>query len=1201
MKNANVMNTKAIAQNFMINTKLALQNTRQLAMKRNDNRIIFNIVVNAYGVEVTTSPMGENKGVRIGAFKSEEDITVVTGNSVKRIVKGKSLALFTKTCISIMFENTEKIHQYMDGGIYINYKGSDTKFYYMDGDILRNLTTDDVADTEEILNEEGTLLESVRWYRDPGYTPSQKRKVQAILFDVTDGVEEVGRMLDAATSGAYGIMEGNSMNLIQMIKCTARMFQWMAPSKEIGKIASYAIYNGDWKDAAGDKLWDGMSFISATFYAACIAKILGVSVNPEAVIGEIVQNRPVTAKQLSVVTEDLFIDIMMGMVESVHYRREDITPAIAQLIIDGGKGKGPLANKMIVIGDSATPELLMDRNAIKADFDFTRIATLDVLDIAKASKARTSMQMLNKLIEKDRNGGLRLLKAICDENILKDLTTTVLDRKPRVPSIKEFQSDRMWLTNVVSYIAPTYATTKDKSMFRNLVDNMVKGYFKAINKIKFELDGANLRLISDPGQLLGASNLLKFGEVFSKEAERFFKGKQLPQSEWKVTVFKYPTIGVEECYTATVVSGREIKNRIRDLKASKQVKIALTGFFLKMSNSAVCVPAIEDLKNLLAGMDFDYDGATLVFDEEFNRIMHTDIRPVIIKIMDDKKPVVKRSTLGMTLAEKLTQQKAFIENGSMNKTFAFNTSNFIDPFIKEMLNGNKSIGDVTNTNEIQIALSRDPKKALQILRKAFGEGSKDMYIGLMPAIHLIDGQEVDVYVVTPATIDQIIEEIKTVKYTDANIKKIFADINMIFRFYQEKIIDAAKTGEEIEIKIEIGRLTWAMSLTKMVGGINWAGGEFIAELDSSIHAKKDTFQDLFYKVKAKVLNELREVMNTHVCTAEQSFSTTELAMFQQYAHASHKGLIDSMYMLKLLYNDLVGGHTERMAGASEDEQNDYKSEFRADMEVLTAFARRLTSKYSPVERARIAKYVSMVSLMNSNGKRVLNLRADGGSQFAALLLPEEYLLMINSDFAEVTFAGEPLLVGNTYKAGDMVAFTHGIAANDVVAADLNGVFEIKEFDGRLYATKEIVDLVTIPEPEMVAPIKLKDSSIDGRVDEVMSLLSNSAEVLIYARTTKQGSAKVNDYALYVQEGDQLVKVADIDTRGALYNQMIDGAKGKVMKISRNKVEGFKAEKAKDSLIVMIHDLVLVDANPEIDHEPSLETFGGFEIIESDDL
>lgn len=1190
------------AGTFTIETKQGLQNARKLVMKRSSNRSIYNVVIEAGRVGVSISPMGENKGVRIGAFKAEKSIAVVTDVGVIRINEKDSFAPFTKTAISVMFENTEKIHQYMDGGIYISYRGSNTKFYYMDGRQLRDMLTDESVDHSSVFKEDGSIKRAVRWYRDPGYTPSQKRKVQAMMFDVTNGNEDLGYMLDEATSGAYGIMKGKKLNLVQMIKTTARMFQWLAPSKEFGKVGTYAIYNGDWVDANGDKLWDGMSFIDSNFYASCVSSILGVAVSPFAASGEIVQNRPVTAKQLSVVVPEMFIRVLTAKWKKVHYRREDITPEIAQKIMDGGNGKGELANVLVVIGDSETPELLMDRNAIKADFDFTTVATLDVLDIAKASPSRTSMQMLNKLVEKDRKSALLLIKSICDVSVINDLKRTLLDRKPNVPSIKNFESDRMWLTNVVGDIAPLYATTKDKSMYRSMTENMVKGYLKGINKLKFELPGANLRLISDPSQMLGGENILRFGEVFSKEAERHFKKLGTPEAEWKVTAFKYPSIGTEEYYAATVVSSREMKRRIKELKATKTVKYALTDFFLQLSNSALVVPAIEDLKSMLAGMDFDYDGATVIFDTEFNRIMHNNSRPVIIKIQDDKKVVAKSTPWGKgTMLDQLKKDRAYAENKSVNESYEFGTSNFIDPFIQEMLNGNKSIGDVTNTNEIQIALSRDPEKAREILKKAFPEGRKDNYIGFLPMIDFVDGQEVDVYVVTPMMIDQIIEEIKTVKFTDANIKKIFFDLNIVYRFYQEKIIDAAKTGEQITVKVEIGRLTWAMSLTNMVGEVNWDKQVLTANLDPSIAKKKDSFQDLFFKVKAKIMNEVQQVMNEVVCVAEQKFETHELAMFQEFAHKSHRSLIDSMFMLKLLYNDVTGGYISRMEEAnSQEAKNLYKEEYKADLAVLSAFARRLTADFSAVDRARIAKYVSMVSKQYSNGSPTLSLRVDGGSQFAALILPEEYLLMIDAHFSEVKFAGEELIIGKTYKEGDIVSFKHGVAEHDVVAADLNGEYEIKELNGRLYATKMIADLITIPEAEDVAPVRLKESSIKGRVDEVMELLSNAEEVLVYARTFKEGTKRVNDYALYIEKDGTVVKVAEIDTEGGLYNKTIDGAKAKVSRISRNMVNT-KDNNKKESLIVVLKDLHIVDASEDSDYEPAELEAPAIEIEESDDL
>lgn len=1175
-----------------IDTKTGLNNVRRMALAKSDNRTVYAVNVTKAGNFLSTTKMAENLGCRLGAFPVEKSIAVLSGSNVVRIDAAITNYGFTKSFIVLTFETMDKVHQYLGKGIYIHFQGARTRCFYHDADVIRDLATDEEVDSSKVFKAPGVLRHGVRHYQAPGYTPSQQRKDQVLLFDTTKGWDTVASMVNEATYGAYKVFRGNKMYFKNLVKAVARMFQWQAPSKDFGTIGTYAIVNKEWTDVEGNKLWDGMSFIDSEFYASCMSELVGVKVAPESVEGEIVQNRPFTAKQLSVVVNANYVRALMATTEVVRFSTVD--DAAAAAIVAGGKGKGDLADKMIIVGDAEIPEVIMDRNALKTDFDFNIKGHLNVLDIAKVSQANTSMQMLEKLIVKDRNAAVLFIKKMFDEQIIKEITDTVLDRDVRVPAIRDLESDRMWLTQIAQSIAPNYAVTKDKAMFRNIVENMVKRHMNMINKLKLAVEGSNLRLISDPAQMLGATNLLKFGEVFSKDAEKFFKGQGVAESEWKVTVFKYPTMGMKEFYAARVVGTAELKKRIKALAVSADVKKVLLGFYMTVAPAALVMPAVELLKSLLAGMDFDYDGASVVYNAEFNAITHKDNRPMIVNILETPPtPVAAEAAKGGSLLSKLRNADAFKNSKAFTEDYEFAIQNFAVTFIKQALSGNKSIGEVTNINSTQIALYFDLVNAKKAFTKAFPEGSKPNYIGLLPEVIEIDGVECDLFKINDLIIDQLIEEMQSVLFSDDNLRKMLFDLNVIYRYYQESIIDAAKTGQKINVKIEIGKLTWALSLTQMHGDLNWDGSEFKVYMDRSVEKKEDTFQDTFYKVKGKLVKELKSVIEEEFCQAKQEFSIEELAMFQKYAGKANKDLVDSLFMLKLMYNDLVAGHIKRLESSiSEEDQDASKDEFKSEMAVLSAFARRLTEKFSPVERARVAKFASMIS--------TAGIRADGGSQFAALALPEEYLMMLVQDFAEIDFAGQKLIANKGYVAGDMVEFKHGIAEQALVEANINGVFEIKEFNGSMYATKQIVDLVTIPAISNVAPVKLKDSSIKGREKEVMGLLTDADEVLVTAHSSTQAGKTVHDYAIYSIKDGVFTKIAEIDTRGALFNQMIDGAKAKVTKIAHNTIRAFKTNEDKTSIIVMLGDLEMTETAKNVSFEPGVEE-AVIEVELTDDL
>jgi hypothetical protein len=326
------------------------------------------------------------------------------------------------------------------------------------------------------------------------------------------------------------------------------------------------------------------------------------------------------------------ISCILDRYEQVRFSWDEITTQVVDDMILGGKGEGPLANKFVIFGDAEIPDFITDRNGLKLDYDFRLKSPFKVLDIPKCSKAHTSTQMLNKIIHIDKERAFDLIKRLFLNEVKGDITKTLLDRKKRVPSFKDINS--LWVTNVACSINPEFAVKKSLSMFRSLTKNMLQGAEWKINKVRYEIDGGNQRLLSDVAKLLGAkSNLLKMGEVYSKDAERYFKKLGLPEEEWIISIFKYPTMGLKEYYQARAISTSEMKRRIKALDTTKKIKAGLMDTYMPLDPAILIVPAIEKLKKLLAGMDFDFDGNTSVYDTEFNSIIEEDKEREIVNII----------------------------------------------------------------------------------------------------------------------------------------------------------------------------------------------------------------------------------------------------------------------------------------------------------------------------------------------------------------------------------------------------------------------------------------------------------------------------------------------------------------------------------------------------------------------------------------
>lgn len=1199
MKNTNV-NEMVQDQNMkgeiaMIDSKMAVRNVRKPFQFKAVNCSMMSLEIGADQdknqiLDITVVPMPENKASRDGWIPVEKRISVPVSNGIKVITKNDKYP-FTKAMINVHLDDLDKADQ-ITKELLVFYHGAKTRIFYWNGSKFWDLKQDKEVKTSLVYNEDGTLKNGVRRYVGFGFSPSKLRQTSLFMIDVTKGFEAVEEMLDALTCGAYFMNKGNEVNLKQLIKLVARMFQWTAPSIAAGTIECYWMYMGDFAGYNGLKPLDGMSFIRAVFYANCMSRVLGVSVSWKAVVGEMVQNRPYTAKQSGNVVDDSFIECLGSLYDIVHFRHEDITPEDAKNISDGLKGKGILAGKMVAIGEGM-PDIVMDANGIKADFNFSLKGTFDVLGIAKRSQAYLSEQMFQKVAAKDARAAYAMANDLFSDQVVKEITETVLERKASVPSISEF-GDKLWSTSIISKTSPTYVVEKDAAMYKTIVDAMIQRHGRSINKMRFELAGSNLRIIADVALLLAGTRILKFGEIFAKDAERYFKELGLTELEWKASVFKYPTMGEEEYYAVNVVSLAELKKRIKALDANKAVKNALISFYASLSDSVLVVPAIEEIKKLLAGMDFDYDGASVVYDSVFNEILHKDYVPFIVDIQapkESKKPAVEG-----TLRSKLMASNPYRNSKAFNDSYIFEIPAFITAFLKQVRSGNKSVGQVTNTNTIQIAMSKTPSVAKKALLEIFEEGINETYVGLTVDKLVIDETTGHLCGISEADIDKIVAEIPIVKFTKENIKKIFKDLNVMFRYYQERIIDAAKDGSKVTIKLEIGRVLYALSLCWINFNADWNNKTFSFNVVDG--GKENTFEDLGYKFKIKLFNEYKDLVEESIMKAKQEFDSSELARFQEYAGKTHKSLVDSISMLKRLYNDVVAGYTEEIdkANGNEEHEATAKQAFKDNVSVISSFTRALTKEMNPVERARVAKYASMI---NRNG-----LRTDGGSQFANIVLPHEYILMLDEDYAEVKFAGERLIVNKGVVEGDVVVFNHGISESCMVEADINGEFEIKAFGDKLYAAKDIKDLVVVPNIENTAPIKLKDSSIIGKEEEIEAIIGDADEVYISAHTTKiKGQSKpVFDYAIYVNKEGNMIKVAEIDTIGDIYNKLIDGNKAVVDRVIRNTVTAFNSNKKKTSMILVVKDLEKASFDTSnfavIDNTESYEID---EVIEDDSL
>lgn len=512
-------------------------------------------------------------------------------------------------------------------------------------------------------------------------SPSQDRNNQYVGVN-TDTVD-IEATLNSTTNNAWNEMkklfENLDTNEVYNLtkdgtigKSLSRLGQVNSASINMGKLNNWLYFKQPFTtkddividgklEKRNKQTIDGTAYKSASAFAIRLSKVftkyfnVEIEVTEESVIGLFIQFRPGLMKGACLVVDDNFMLSLTNNIKK-NYNKDDYRLHSTD-------------NKDAIHKDNFIPNLIVDKNIIKADFDFDD-ADFEYLAFGKYSAATTSEQMLTKICEiafLDRNTMPKVSK------MFKELTNITLDNwaseylDEKILTTKDLKND--YNTNVLRALDPTIVNW-NSALRSSTLRNMEKKAINILNKTKLDTRFSfNARLISDPMQILGYDNVLKFGELYNAKIGKLIdrvkkavltkaqndniKKKQLNDyiqerlseydsssieslvkydadtNEWYVVVimFKYPSIGAREYYKARFVSKTTIKKRCLDMGATKEFK-SITN----LSDGVVCVPASSDLMAILAGMDFDFDGGSFFVDncitnvfEDINTYYKTEI------------------------------------------------------------------------------------------------------------------------------------------------------------------------------------------------------------------------------------------------------------------------------------------------------------------------------------------------------------------------------------------------------------------------------------------------------------------------------------------------------------------------------------------------------------------------------------------------
>lgn len=496
-------------------------------------------------------------------------------------------------------------------------------------------------------------------------------------------------------------------------------------------------------------------------------------------------------------------------------------------------------------GDGEKVSMVFDINSQKADIDLENLE-LEVLKLITRKPSKPSKGMIEKIIvsaleedmeknETNADGSLKLdtyfkvtnrLKELGLTGVLTDVFNTLAGKKLGVSDLTNASA----ICNKGVNTIPAAITGEAK--------NTAKSIQNSINKLSYGEGIVDyLTITTDMGMLFGIK-LLNEGEIF---IPRKSKGQVN-----RIVAIKYPTMGMREYYSGNVITEKKMIKRIDNAKMPeilrvafkdeaekefKAIKEALKKNYSKMSDALVVLPASMKVFNSCAGLDVDTDAMAIIYDKLFvdtlfNKEEHIELGDLKAEKGDGAKTTKEVNNMVDNIWSKLSSnsnldlaQRQRVDRAEHNRFLFSNELFFFDNAYINATRGNtESIGSISNSNSkivaiyIQVLLGK-MDGFNSFYKENFGTQNKDAkkeYVGLDRFKHKKDANGNDrvqfkandfVYFVDEDVIDEIIEEAKEMDVTNrTNVLRLLRDVNRVFRFYQEKTIDIAKTGGTLNVR-----------------------------------------------------------------------------------------------------------------------------------------------------------------------------------------------------------------------------------------------------------------------------------------------------------------------------------------------------------------------------------------------------------------
>jgi hypothetical protein len=577
---------------------------------------------------------------------------------------------FSRTHINVSVENVEMMNLLLqDNRIYVivrkgkNGKTVSENFYVSSG----NGTYIDIVKGEEVQIPIGVMAE-VYIYETIGVSSPGQLKSKEITLYCTNlpGFDPVEH-LDNMTHGMFKMLlqyyRGKSFKgLKELAQISTRISQFKAPMVKTKPIKGMAITFAKLKDERGNEWADGYYEIAAEGAAECLSDERFL-VLPSAIDGDGAQARPfIVNKGLGHITiRKAIIEKMRALkltVDGLSVKNRFIFRAQDELteedILNYEEAviekKGSWYGKTLILipsfhrEDGSTVsnkdvfqmvDIWVDLNVHKTVCDLRRpFSGLNIMGMAheKVSvedEANTSNQLLATALFADFFRAQEYMKKCAKEEAAR-ITTNALTGEARRLGVRELQADLALASQAIN---PEFARTQWAPYFQDNLNKALEGFGNRLAKLSVKTDGIYLKIMPDFSHMFGI-NLLRYDdqtgecEVLAPQMNREMRRRGIG--------IKYPKMAFDEFAKLIFVTADELIDRAYGYLCN--------GFITELQYEIICheithlhdgivmVPAIEGLKNMLAGMDFDGDAMVIYCDEEFVKIIWS-VRPVATIIL----------------------------------------------------------------------------------------------------------------------------------------------------------------------------------------------------------------------------------------------------------------------------------------------------------------------------------------------------------------------------------------------------------------------------------------------------------------------------------------------------------------------------------------------------------------------------------------